>query len=172
VNLNLSRTAYLEITNKHAGVLLCPARRLFELGRVGHPCGIHYVSKRQVVCSADSRGDCFICDQICKIEGADDSSIAFLKDWIFRISALTKLAFNVLVKGEERPRVFHAPKTVGEKIATSWQQVLETREDQCEPGAEVGRRRVTDFPGYRYQGCAGSHQALLIHPSSEPRCPP
>jgi hypothetical protein len=85
-----------------------------------HPVGSHFINKRQIVChEVAEAGSCFICDQIRELEtkGTPEREI-------FPFRGPKKLAMNVLVKGEETPRMFLAPRTVGEEIWRTWEQTL------------------------------------------------
>ena len=84
------------------------------------PVGVHFVSKRQIVCAEVAEADpCFVCEKIREMEkqGVPESEI-------FRVRGPRKYAMNVLVRGEQSPRVFLAPATVGTEIVATWEAAL------------------------------------------------
>ena len=112
-----------------------------------HPVGVHFVNKKQVVCSeiADS-GPCFICEKIRAMEkqGIPESKI-------FRIRGPRKYAMNILLRGEQNPRAFVAPRTV------------------AEVSSRPGKRRSTTKMSTSLSHC---HQRLLPLPVLEGRDDP
>jgi hypothetical protein len=83
-----------------------------------HPCGVHFINKRQIPCSEQEKepAACFICEKIRELRAKGVAE----KD-LFRYCAPIKYAMNVLVRGEQSPRVFLAPATVGEPIIRTWE---------------------------------------------------
>jgi hypothetical protein len=82
-----------------------------------HPVGVHFVNKKQIVCSEVAKaGPCFICEQIREMEKQ-----RVPEPQIFRVRAPEKYAMNVLIKGETRSRVFLAPRTVAEEIVGAFE---------------------------------------------------
>jgi hypothetical protein len=86
-----------------------------------HPCGVHFVDKKQIVCREIAEaGTCSVCERIRTMErqGVPESQI-------FPIRGPKKYAMNVLVKGEQSPRVFLAVASVAEEIMRTWEAELD-----------------------------------------------
>jgi hypothetical protein len=102
-----------------------------KYGRI-HPCGVHFVDGKQIVCKEIAEaGTCFVCERIRKMkrEGVPESQI-------FPICGPKKYGMNVLVRGEESPRVYLATALVGEEIARTWERRLdESKVDIFDPMA-------------------------------------
>jgi hypothetical protein len=75
-----------------------------------HPVGVHFIKGTQIACSEEEKvpAPCFTCERIreMRVGGSE----------IFPYLGPLKYAMNVLIKGEETPRVFLAPTRVGEDI--------------------------------------------------------
>jgi hypothetical protein len=85
------------------------------------PCGVHFVDGKQIVCREIAEaGTCSVCERIRRMEreGVPESQI-------FPIRGPKKYAMNVLVKGEQSPRVYLAVASVGEEIARIWEAALD-----------------------------------------------
>jgi hypothetical protein len=97
------------------------------------PVGVHFVNKRQVVCSqVAGAGPCYVCERIREMEkrGVPESEI-------FRVRGPAKYAMNVLVKGELSPRVFLAPATVAGEIVDAWKGMLDENINIFDPLAST-----------------------------------
>jgi hypothetical protein len=104
--------------------VLCPEQGEYSSRGVWvYACGVHFIRKaeKQIVCSEiEEAGPCFICEKIreMKARGSKENDI-------FQFLGSVKYAMNVLVRGEEKPRVFLAPGKVGEEIIRTWKAALD-----------------------------------------------
>lgn len=123
------------------------------------PCGVHFVDGKQIVCREIAEaGTCSVCERIRRMEreGVPESQI-------FPIRGPKKYAMNVLVKGEQSPRVYLAVASVGEEIARTWEAALdESNVNIFEPMASFA---CTVTPSKR-EGRA--HYEVSIAQTSEP----
>jgi hypothetical protein len=85
-----------------------------------HPVGVHFVNKKQIVCSEVAEAcPCLICEKIREMEkqGVPEPQI-------FRVRGPEKYAMNVVIKGESRSRVFLAPRTVAAEIVGAFESEI------------------------------------------------
>ncbi len=127
------RNDFLSIESNKPATFFVLCEEFSSKGYWIHPVGIHFINKRQIVChEVAEAGSCFICDQIREMETKGKP-----KSEIFPFRGPKKFAMNVLVKGEEAPRVFLAPKTVGEDICRTWEQALNQNINIFDPPAST-----------------------------------
>jgi hypothetical protein len=101
-------------------VLLDPDRDFSTKGMWYHPVGVHWQDGKQIVCrELEQAGPCSVCQRIGEMErqGVPETTI-------FKLRAPMKIAMNILVRGEEVPKVFLAPMTAGRRIIDLWETVL------------------------------------------------
>jgi hypothetical protein len=97
-----------------------------------HPAAVHFDKKKMTVCSElpEMLGACPVCDRVRAMKAAGTNS--------FRIEASVKFAVNVLVRGEETPKVFLAPRTVAVEIIRAFEGMLEEKLNIFDPHASHG----------------------------------
>lgn len=112
-----------------------------------HPIATHFIGKRIGCTNVDSLSDntCYVCEQIALLEenlqDLKQEADAALKDelpegeillvqaqnmekTIQQIRSQQKWALNILVKGEEVPRILEAPKSVMDVLANTFESAL------------------------------------------------
>jgi hypothetical protein len=81
-------------------------------GVFAHRCGCHFIDHKMTVCSEiEEAGPCQICERIRTMKAAGAPAAD-----IFRISAPPKFAFNVVIHGEEVPKVLFIPESAARPI--------------------------------------------------------
>jgi hypothetical protein len=99
-----------------------------------YPVGIHFikgiVSTARIVCTEVTKGTpCYICEQLAEMRARAENT--------YRFEGPAKYAMNILVRGEEIPRVFVAPATVAAEIRRVLMEGVEAGIDFLDPKASV-----------------------------------